>query len=231
MKKRQHRRYKYLINNKLQLHYAFYTAITLSFVCITASLFLSLGIWNLVVKEFSKESLTNRLHTASRMNDYAHARQTMYKNSALRLSDYNDVELLSIREKEILQNIIMQNNKELLLKICILFMFIILGTIFLTHKIAGPMYRLQQTFRMIKDGNLTARVHFRKNDHAQDLIPDFNSMIGGIDYSFSKIQILTQALIKEIETGTASADTIARHKLELEHELNRYTTSHGYTLS
>jgi len=225
-----HRRKQYLINKKLQLRYSFYILATLTIVSFASSLCLSLGIWNLIIKEFSRESLKHRLEMASQLHDYEQARIGDQKTRVLRLSKYKEIDLLSIREKEILQDIIKTNNKELAVKASLLFIFIAIGTIFLMHKIAGPLFRFQETFKEIKNGNLALRVHLRRTDHIQEILPYLNSMIGSLDYSLSKMKVLIKNIYEELEQHNISTDNLMRYKNELERELGRYTTTDAYKI-
>ena len=55
--------------------------------------------------------------------------------------------------------------------------FIIIVTIVLTHKIAGPLYRFEQTLKAMCGRNLAHKIHLRKGDEGQklgSLINDFN---------------------------------------------------------
>ena len=48
--------------------------------------------------------------------------------------------------------------------------------ILLTHKVAGPLYRLEQYTKMISDGKIPPRLIFRKGDELLDLAERFNEM-------------------------------------------------------
>lgn len=49
-------------------------------------------------------------------------------------------------------------------------------SIFVSHKIAGPVYRLEETTRVIASGDLTYQVHLRHGDELKDLQEAFNQM-------------------------------------------------------
>lgn len=49
-------------------------------------------------------------------------------------------------------------------------------SIFVSHKIAGPVYRLEETTRIIASGDLTYRINLRQGDELQDLQEAFNTM-------------------------------------------------------
>ena len=53
----------------------------------------------------------------------------------------------------------------------------VLDTIKLSHRFAGPIYRLRQTIRSIAEGNPPPRLQFRDFDFWQGMAQDFNLMI------------------------------------------------------
>lgn len=54
-------------------------------------------------------------------------------------------------------------------------------SLFVSFRIAGPIYKLQKTFREIREGTFQAqRIQFRDKDHFFDLAEDFNSMLGAL---------------------------------------------------
>lgn len=53
----------------------------------------------------------------------------------------------------------------------------VFDTIKLSHRFAGPIYRLRQTIRKIADGGTVPKLKFRDFDFWQGLAEDFNNMI------------------------------------------------------
>ena len=53
----------------------------------------------------------------------------------------------------------------------------VLDTIKVSHRFAGPIYRLRQTIRSIAEGNPPPRLKFRDFDFWQGLAQDFNLMV------------------------------------------------------
>ncbi|MFB6357037.1 MAG: HAMP domain-containing protein [bacterium] len=47
----------------------------------------------------------------------------------------------------------------------------------LTHRIAGPMYRLEQSFKELEEGNLDLQITFREKDEFQELTDYFNDSV------------------------------------------------------
>ena len=50
-------------------------------------------------------------------------------------------------------------------------------TLFVSHKIAGPLFRFKQTFRELSLGNFSNQVKLRKDDQLAEVAVDFNEMI------------------------------------------------------
>jgi methyl-accepting chemotaxis protein len=53
-------------------------------------------------------------------------------------------------------------------------------SVFMSHRIAGPLYKLGRFFEQTKAGNLQHELRFRKRDHFQDLAEQYNEMIRGL---------------------------------------------------
>ncbi len=49
--------------------------------------------------------------------------------------------------------------------------------VLVSHRIAGPMFRFEKTFREVQDGNLKVRVYLRGKDEMKPLAQAFNSML------------------------------------------------------
>jgi methyl-accepting chemotaxis protein len=65
----------------------------------------------------------------------------------------------------------------ILMQWIVVFIFIIaILSIFVSHKIAGPVYRLEETSKIIASGDLTHQVHLRYGDELGDLQEAFNQM-------------------------------------------------------
>lgn len=61
---------------------------------------------------------------------------------------------------------------------CIMNIGIILALgIFVTHRIAGPMYSLVRSFRTMCDGNYLAQVRLREDDDLKYVVRNFNEMV------------------------------------------------------
>jgi nitrogen fixation/metabolism regulation signal transduction histidine kinase len=50
-------------------------------------------------------------------------------------------------------------------------------SIFISHRIAGPLFKLRRAIDDVKGGNFDQRISFRKNDHFPELQDSFNEMV------------------------------------------------------
>jgi sensor histidine kinase YesM len=65
-----------------------------------------------------------------------------------------------------------------LMQVCFMLMTFLMS-LFMSHRIAGPLYKLRKTMNELRNGSL-AKVGFRKNDHFQELSQDYNFMVESI---------------------------------------------------
>lgn len=65
--------------------------------------------------------------------------------------------------------------------VVIVTIFVSIATVFMalfvSHKIAGPLYRFKQTFNELGSGNFTNQIRLRKDDQLQEVAGDFNQML------------------------------------------------------
>jgi methyl-accepting chemotaxis protein len=80
-------------------------------------------------------------------------------------------------------------------------------TLFVSHKIAGPLYRFKQTFKELAAGNFSNQVRLRKGDQLVEVASDFNHMIASV-----RGQIL--ATRSNIESARADLDAISEFSVE-----------------
>ena len=210
----RNQRRHFFIDKSLQSRYAAYVAATLFVVCAAAVIGLYFGIWGSVIESFSEGQIYNEIRTAARIQDYEHARTPSAadtKLSSLRL--FKEIDLLSARQREIMEDILNNANKKLMWQGFLLIVFIGCGSIYLTHKIAGPLYHFRKSFDAVKSGELGTRIHLRKHDEAISVANAFNDMMQSIDGSVSTL--------KKIARESSPAEL----KQKLESELSKLKTT------
>ncbi len=97
---------------------------------------------------------------------------------------------------------------EILHNMNILFMFEIpivlliaaFAGIMFSHKVAGPVYRLQQAAKQVARGDLTSNVHLRRDDELKNLSSAFNSVVDNMHLLVAKDRKLITSLSSMTDT-------------------------------
>ena len=71
-------------------------------------------------------------------------------------------------------------------KIVIYVLFVVLISAILSHKMAGPVYRFEQTCKAIAKGDFSQRVHLREGDQFTELQDEFNKMMDRVEAEINK---------------------------------------------
>ena len=71
-------------------------------------------------------------------------------------------------------------------KLIIYVVFVVLISAILSHKMAGPVYRFEQTCKAIAKGDFSQRVHLRKGDQLTELQEEFNKMMDRVADEINK---------------------------------------------
>ena len=76
-----------------------------------------------------------------------------------------------------------------------------------SHRIAGPLYRLGRVARNVADGHLEKRVDLRRGDYVHDFAADFNSMLDGVEQRLMRQEKALTKLDKKLcDIERASAE-------------------------
>jgi methyl-accepting chemotaxis protein len=68
----------------------------------------------------------------------------------------------------------------------VVFVVLAVMVVFISHRIAGPLYRLKQYMEKIENGDYSVTLKFRQNDAIHDVADSFNRMVAGIRHKFDK---------------------------------------------
>ena len=89
-------------------------------------------------------------------------------------------------------------------------------SIFVTHRIVGPLFSIDRTIREMAGGNLTVRAHIRQGDDLQEFHHNFNAMADNLerllvdlDRSCRCLAECGEALEKEIAAGRLDSSELA----------------------
>jgi methyl-accepting chemotaxis protein len=241
MQKKKYRRKQYIIYPAFQLKISAVILGTLLLATIITAGFLYLNILNSVLPEFSADRIKEKMEIVNQIKQRQEAQYIRVEEDR-RLFDFlfpETAEMLADYEKGVVIGVLHQVNRNLIPWMLILVAFVLAAGIFLTHRIAGPVYNFKKSIGRMREGDLTKRIHLRWSDEFKDLAQEINNCISTIDKSTSKYKDLTskiEKLNKDLESvfqaGTQDSNQIQRllsdtreSIRQLEERLNYYKTS------
>lgn len=213
---RNERRHNFFINKPLQLRYLGTLTVILLIILLVSLASAYFGIWGEVLDAFSDERIQNDLLTASRLQQYDEARQSHVPGDGFStLSFFAQAERLSARQQEVFREILNQTHQNLGIKLLLLLALVALGSLFISHKVAGPLYRFEHILRQINQGDLAVRCQLRKFDEAKSVAHSFNLTLEFLDSRVSRLK----KIVRENEKD------LSRLLFLLKEELSHFKTS------
>lgn len=90
-------------------------------------------------------------------------------------------------------------------------------TILVSHKISGPMYRLNKVMESMSTGDFSSEFHIRKSDQLQECASIFNTMIHNTKYKLSHLKSQVTSLNEKL--AHLSDDELPENKRHILKEL------------
>jgi methyl-accepting chemotaxis protein len=88
----------------------------------------------------------------------------------------------------------------------------IIVTLFVSHKIAGPLFRLEKELKEIGEGDLTKKVRLRDKDQLTSMAESLNKMTHSLHDNILEIQTMIKELIKSTSAQNAPPEFIDKLK-------------------
>ena len=124
---------------------------------------------------------------------------------------------------------VVQFNTVLLVKIALYLGLMLLISLYVSHRFAGPIYRFEKSAQSVAGGDLTHRVSLRTGDELMELQEEFNGMIASLQSMVQKDRNLAlrlservDELVKHLPEG---ADSLRHEFKDLKVELAHLTKS------
>lgn len=197
MESSQHKRKNYLIKKPFQLKYALSMILLIALVMGATGLGVYYGMWSSIAANFSSFEVSRNLETAKRITDYEGAR---FNKGDYRLEKiFREAELLSQNQREALRNALTTVNRSLLPKLALLAASIFILGVFISHKIAGPMYRIEKSARAIRDGDLSVNFNVRKNDEMRQTASALEEMVDSLQEDIKNVKTASSLLAAKVD--------------------------------
>ena len=115
----------------------------------------------------------------------------------------------------------------LLVKAALYLGLMLLISLYVSHRFAGPIYRFEKSAQTVGSGDLTHRVSLRTGDELLELQEEFNGMISGLQALVQKDRNLARRLSERVdELAKRLPNDAARRELkDLQLELAHLTRS------
>jgi methyl-accepting chemotaxis protein len=91
-------------------------------------------------------------------------------------------------------------NVLLLKRLAIYIVLLVAAAIFLSHKIAGPIYRFEQSADEIAQGRLRHRVQIREGDEMRELQDKLNAMVESLQKMVAEDRARRDEVLKTLQT-------------------------------
>jgi len=95
--------------------------------------------------------------------------------------------------------------------------------IIISHKIAGPLFRLKQYIIAVRNGKYTKEIKFRKTDQLHDLADDFNMMVMSLDIRKEIDLLYIERLQEIVKTMKSAAETAKQAGKENTRQIEKLT--------
>lgn len=211
--KHSHKRRSYFINKRFQLKYTLIVLITLISVMLITAAGMYIGLWASIAEYLNESRVTQDLETAKRISGYENVR---YKKGDWRLDKTSrEAELLSREQRNALEEALDAVNESLIPKMTMLIFFLFLAGIFVSHKIAGPMYRFEHSAESVKNGDLTVNFNVRKGDAMKKTASTLEDMLDALRSDIERLKAAKDALKKGYSEAALK---------EIENVLSKYKT-------
>jgi len=153
------------------------------------------SVWTVLKKEYSQIVIGQKIVTAQRIKAYEDVRSG---DATINSQDIDkEADLLSDHLLKQLKDSFMRTQVKIIPVIILLLIIIFLEGVFLSNRIAGPIYHVNKSLKEIKKGDLRTRTYFRKHDEFKDLYQDLNYVIGDFEESITKMK----EVIASLESG------------------------------
>jgi methyl-accepting chemotaxis protein len=117
----------------------------------------------------------------------------------------------------------------------LIFSFLVIGfhSIFISHKIAGPLLRYNNVFKEIKEGNVPAPIRIRKRDYLSGEMESINEMLERFRENLTEIHEAQSNLNRSIirckdAVGHASKDELTKNIENLAEQSKTLEEKLGY---
>lgn len=124
-------------------------------------------------------------------------------------------------EKREAADVLLFFNEQLWLPLGAVFLLLTVHSLFVSHRIAGPLYRFRAVFKELAGGNFSIRANIRKHDYLHtdagainEMIAALESRIRGLEDEAQKLKENTAQLKESVGSGASAEVKKALERVE-----------------
>ena len=141
------------------------------------------------------------------------------------LDMYYTMARLVLNDNPSLAPAVTQFNTIILVKLSLYLVLMLLISLYVSHRFAGPIYRFEKSAQIVSSGDLTHRVSLRTGDELLELQEEFNGMLASLQALVQKDRNLAarigerlENVLRKLPEGAAPArEDLKSILVELEH--------------
>lgn len=119
-----------------------------------------------------------------------------------------------------------QFNWIIMVKLALYLGLMLMISLYVSHRFAGPIYRFEKSAQIVASGDLTHRVSLRTGDELLELQEEFNGMVASLQGLVQKDRNLAARLSERLSTAIKKApDELGEELRSLRMELEHLTQS------
>ncbi|MDY6842810.1 MAG: hypothetical protein SVW57_01775 [Thermodesulfobacteriota bacterium] len=130
----------------------------------------------------------------------------LFSQSSLTSSFQNSKLVIENTGLAILPSVVYTN----LIIFALLSMVTVLLTLFISHKIAGPMFRFEKELKEIAQGNLTQKILLRKKDQINEIADCLNNMTESLREKVFRIRTEVEGILESASHHNVPQDLIEK---------------------
>jgi len=199
------RRKQMIVQGRFQSGYIGWFLLTTIVIAVLAFVIMYWGVWKSSLNEFSSQRITEDMGLARRIQEYEAMRQQVGSpNAAHRCA----MELFAWNQQETVKEILRTSRNRMIPATVIVIVVCFIASLLLSHRIAGPIWKMEKNLRALNSGNLDVNFRIRKRD-------EFHLLAAGLEEHAVRLkELLNRLEILGKELADVPGTEKARNALE-----------------
>jgi len=185
------RRKQMIVKGRFQSGYIGWFLLTTIVIATLALVIMYWGVWRSSINEFSTQRITEDMGLAKRIQEYEAMRQQVGSPDA---AHRRAMELFAWNQQETVKEILQSARNRMIPATVIVIAICFVASLMLSHRIAGPIWKMEKNLRALNSGNLDVSFRIRKRDEFHSLAAELEEHTGRLKELLNRLEILGREL-------------------------------------